>query len=82
MAETKKLSQIPPEQAQQLRRLSHDLSNAFEIVLQSSFLLGTVSLDENAKQWQQLLDQGVQRAMKINQEIREYLRDHTGNAAD
>jgi sugar (pentulose or hexulose) kinase len=81
MTQSGKTSQIPAEQAQQLRQLSHDLSNAFEIILQTSFLLGTVALDENAQQWRQMLDQGVQQATKINQELREYIRVHTENAA-
>ena len=33
---------IPIEHAQEIRRLSHDLSNALEIILQTSYLLGTV----------------------------------------
>jgi hypothetical protein len=82
MTQTSKTAQIPAAQAQQLRQLSHDLSNAFEVILQTSFLLGTVSLDENAQQWRQMLDQGVQQATKINQELREYIRIHTENAAD
>jgi len=82
MTETGKALQIPAEQAHQLRKLSHDLSNAFEVILQTSFLLGTVSLDENASQWRQMLDQGVQQATKINQELREYIRLHSENAAD
>jgi signal transduction histidine kinase len=82
MTEIGKTSQIPAEQARQLRQLSHDLSNAFEVILQTSFLLGTVTLDENARQWRQMLDQGVQRATQINQDLREYIRIHTENAAD
>jgi hypothetical protein len=82
MTQTGNTSQIPVEQAQHLRQLSHDLSNAFEIILQTSFLLGTVSLDENASQWRKMLDQGVQQATKINQELREYIRTHTAGAAD
>jgi hypothetical protein len=73
---------IPLEQAKQLRRLSHDLSNALEIILQTSYLLGTVSLDESAQQWRQMLDKGVLQATEINAELRDYLRSQSENAAE
>lgn len=69
-------STIPTEQAQEIRRLAHDLSNALEIILQTSFLIGTLPLDENGKQWHSMLDKGVQQATTINQQLREYLRRH------
>lgn len=65
---------IAPEQAQELRRLAHDLSNALEIIIQTSFLMGTVNLDENARQWHEMLDHGVKQATEINQKIRAQLR--------
>jgi hypothetical protein len=68
---------IPDEQAKEIRRLSHDLSNALEIVLQTSFLLGTVPLDEDAKKWRQMLDNGVQQAAEINKKLREYVRGNS-----
>jgi hypothetical protein len=68
---------IPEEQAKEIRRLSHDLSNALEIVLQTSFLLGTVPLDEEAKKWRQMLDNGVQQAAEINKNLREYVRGNS-----
>ena len=73
---------IPAEPARQLRKLSHDLSNALEVILQTSFLLGTVELDENASQWRQMLDKGIQQATEINRDLREYLRAHSENAAE
>jgi hypothetical protein len=57
-----------------IRELAHDLSNALEIIMQSSFLLGTLDLGENGKQWHQLLDGGVERATAINRQLREALR--------
>lgn len=81
MSEQAKIPLIPSARAQHLRRLSHDLSNALEVILQTSFLLGTVELDENARQWRQMLDQGVQQATNINRELRDYLRAHSENAA-
>ena len=46
--------------------------------MQSSFLLGTLDLGENGKQWHQLLDGGVERATAINRELREALRAEAG----
>jgi hypothetical protein len=68
---------IPEEQAKEIRRLSHDLSNALEVVLQTSFLLGTVPLDEDAKKWRQMLDNGVAQAAEINRKLREYVRGNS-----
>ena len=67
---------ITSEQAQEIRRLAHDLSNALEVVIQTSFLLGTVEMDENARQWFAMLDKGVKQATEINQKLREQLRLH------
>jgi len=68
---------IPETQAKEIRRLSHDLSNALEIILQTSFLLGTVPLDEDAKKWRSMLDNGVQQAAEINRSLREYIRGNS-----
>ncbi len=68
---------IPIEHAQEIRRLSHDLSNALEIVLQTSYLLGTVDLDENARKWRSMLDGGVQKATDINRRLRDFVRTNS-----
>jgi len=65
---------IPPEQSQEMRRIAHDLSNALEIVVQTSYLIGMLELDENGKQWATMLDSGVRQAVALNRELREYLR--------
>jgi hypothetical protein len=70
---TPNLPPIPTEQATEIRRLSHDLSNALEIIVQASYLLGTVSQDASAKQWAQLLDSGVVQAAEVNRVWREYI---------
>jgi hypothetical protein len=57
-----------------VRQLAHDLSNALEIIMQSSFLLGTLDLGENGRQWHGLLEGGVAKATAINQQLREALR--------
>jgi hypothetical protein len=64
---------IPAEHAKAIRRLSHDLSNALEIIVQANYLLGAMSHDEAAKQWVQLLDSGVVQAADINRTLREYI---------
>jgi signal transduction histidine kinase len=81
MTEETKSHSIPAEAAQRLRQLSHDLSNALEVILQTSYLLGTVELSENARQWRQMLDQGVQQATSLNSELRDYVRANSENAA-
>lgn len=68
---------IPQEQAIEIRRLSHDLSNALEIIVQANYLLSTAVLDEAARQWTQLLDQGVRQAAGTNHDLREYIRANT-----
>ncbi len=64
---------IPADQAKEIRRLSHDLSNALEIIVQANYLLNAMSHDEAAKQWMQLLDNGVSQAAEINRSLREYI---------
>lgn len=64
---------IPAEQAKEIRRLSHDLSNALEIIVQANYLLGAMSHDESAKQWIQLLDNGVGQAASVNRSLRDYI---------
>ena len=74
---TDKPPMIPEEQAKEIRRLVHDLSNALEIVVQANYLLGAMSHDEAAKQWVQLLDNGVMQAAAINKAMREYIATHS-----
>lgn len=81
MTEPSNSQLIPSATALRLRQLSHDLSNALEIIIQTSYLLGTVELNDSARQWRQMLDQGVQQATGINRELRDYLRSHSENAA-
>jgi hypothetical protein len=70
-----------PEQRKTIRELAHDLSNALEIIMQSSFLLGTLDLGENGKQWHKLLDGGIERATTINGKLREALRAEIGETS-
>jgi hypothetical protein len=71
-------SKIPAQASEELRRLSHDLSNALEVVLQTNYLLGMTegSLDESRK-WREMLDKGVAQASHINRQLRDYVRSHS-----
>jgi hypothetical protein len=71
------VAKIPEEQANAIRKLAHDLSNALEIIVQSSYLLSTTELDELGQKWVALLDQGTQQAAGLNRELREYIRKNT-----
>jgi len=70
---------FPEELAIEVRRLAHDLSNALEIVVQTSFLLSTVGLKEPASEWLAMLDSGVSKALETNQTLRQYIKDHSPN---
>jgi hypothetical protein len=56
------------------RELAHDLGNALEIIVQSSFLLGTLDLGKDGKQWHDLLEGGIRKATEINLQLRAALR--------
>jgi hypothetical protein len=68
---------IPEDHAVEMRRLAHDLSNALEIIVQTSYLLGTVELKEPASDWLRMLDNGVQKALELNLALRTYIKQHT-----
>ncbi len=68
---------MPEALALEVRRLAHDLSNALEIIVQTSYLLGRAELKEPAATWLGMLDSGVTKALQINQELRDYLKKHT-----
>lgn len=65
------------EHAEQLRHFSHELSNALEVIVQSSYLLSMTSQEEQSEQWRSLLDNGVQRAVAVNQLVRDYIRKNS-----
>ena len=68
---------IPIEHSKELRRLAHDLSNALEVIVQTSYLVGMIELDENGRQWTNMLDSGVRQAVALNRDLRDYLRKHS-----
>jgi len=68
---------FPEELALEVRRMAHDLSNALEIIVQTSYLLSTVELREPASDWLKMLDGGVAKALDINLSLRKYIKQHT-----
>jgi hypothetical protein len=68
---------IPDDLALDIRRLAHDLSNALEIIVQTSYLLSTAELKEPAAAWLGMLDGGVEKALEINMALRNYIKAHT-----
>jgi len=80
MADTKQkpaTAEIPEELALEVRKLAHDLSNALEIIVQTSYLLGTVEMKEPGGEWLRMLDNGVRKALDINLALRSYIKAHT-----
>lgn len=70
-------SQIPEDLAVEMRRLAHDLSNALEIIVQTSYLLSTTEMKEPASDWLHMLDGGVQKALDLNIALRNYIKTHS-----
>jgi hypothetical protein len=68
---------IPVELAKELRTLAHDLSNALETVVQATYLISQAGPPENLGRWVEMIDQASQEAVKINQKLRQVLRDQS-----
>jgi hypothetical protein len=62
------------QDAKEIRRITHDMNNALEILVQASYLVNTTDLSEQAREWMKLLDQGIQQATSLNREMREFVR--------
>ena len=71
------VEEIPENLALEIRKLAHDLSNALEVIVQTSYLLGTVELKEPGTDWLRMLDNGVRKALDINLALRTYIKSHT-----
>ena len=67
---------IPEDLSIQIRKMAHDLSNALEIIVQTSYLLSTADLKSPASDWLQMLESGVGKALEINQSLRTYIKAH------
>jgi hypothetical protein len=66
--------------AKEMRRLLHDMNNALEIIIQASYLVGTLPLGDDGKEWLKLLDQGVHQATTINLQLRDVIRKNVDDA--
>ena len=60
--------------AKEIRRMTHDMNNALEILVQASYLVNTTALSDQAREWMKLLDIGIQQATGLNRELREFVR--------
>jgi hypothetical protein len=70
-------TEIPEELAIEVRKLAHELSNALEVIVQTSYLLGTLELKEPGSDWVRMLDNGVRKALDLNLALRNYIKGHS-----
>jgi len=68
---------IPAELAKELRTLAHDLSNALETIVQATYLVSQAGAPENSRRWVEMIDQASQEAVRINQNLRQMLRERS-----
>jgi signal transduction histidine kinase len=68
---------IPLPISKELRTLAHDLSNSIETIMQATYLLNQVKIDDANRKWLSLIDQATRDAAKINRQIREVLRSQS-----
>jgi hypothetical protein len=73
------VEKIPEDISVEMRKIAHDLSNALEIIVQTSYLLNTTELKEPAAEWLRMLDSGVEKAMSLNLTLRTYIKEHTSH---
>jgi hypothetical protein len=71
------VAEIPEDLALEIRKLAHDLSNALEIIVQTTYLLNTVEMKEPGSDWLRMLDNGVRKALDINLSLRTYIKSHS-----
>ena len=70
-------TEIPEDLALEIRKLAHNLSNALEVIVQTSYLLSTVEMKDPGSEWLRMLDNGVRKALDINQSLREFVKTHS-----
>jgi hypothetical protein len=68
---------IPEELSIEIRRIAHELSNSLEVIVQTSYLLSMAELKDPAAEWLRMLDSGVNKALELNGQLREYIKSHT-----
>lgn len=75
-AKPETIAKIPAETNTKLRALSHDLSNSLETIMQASYLLAQMGLQDDIKRWTELIDKASRECARINREVREILRSN------
>jgi hypothetical protein len=68
---------IPADLAVEIRKMAHELSNALEVIVQTSYLLSTVGLKDPGSEWLRMLDNGVSKAMDVNLALRNYVKENS-----
>jgi hypothetical protein len=68
---------LPQEVAKEIRRITHDMNNALEIIVQAAYLVNSTALSDQAREWMKLLDQGLQQATGLNRDLREFVRSRS-----
>jgi len=74
---TKASGKIPAELSKELRTLAHDLSNALETIVQTTYLISQAGPPESFRRWVEMIDHASQEAVKINQKLRQFLREQS-----
>jgi hypothetical protein len=64
-----------------LHRLTHDLSNSLETILQACYLLRQTSLNAASKKWVAMIERAASDAARTNRTLREELRIHAEKSA-
>ncbi|MDE1154366.1 MAG: hypothetical protein PW735_01390 [Acidobacteriaceae bacterium] len=59
--------------------MAHELSNALEIIVQTSYLLSMTELKPPADEWMRMLDAGVNKALDLNLQLREYIKSNASH---
>lgn len=70
-------SRLTPDDAKEIRRITHDINNALEIIVQASYLVNMTELSDQAKEWMKLLDTGLRQAADLNKQMRDFVRART-----
>ena len=79
MTETNKTIPAPllERDAKEIRRITHDINNALEIIVQAAYLVNTTALSDQAKEWMKLLDHGIRQATDQNRKMREFVQSRS-----
>ncbi len=70
-------NKISAELAKDLRKLAHDLSNALETIVQATYLISQAGPPESSRRWVEMVDEASSEAVRINQKLRQILREQS-----